>query len=111
MPTSLGFTQHRDAFELGYRFLKDFQALGGKFRRHVGNPGDIATRPIEACHQTGFHRVGRADHDDRNRRGVVSDGTGRHLAEGHDHVGRARHQLLGQLGHPVNLLLCRAALD
>jgi hypothetical protein len=72
---------------------------------------DIAARPIEARHQTGLHGVGRADHYDRNRRGVVFGGPRRHLTEGHDHVDPARHQFLGQRGQPVHLPLRRTTLN
>ena len=62
--------------------MQELEPLCGKLHAEIGNAGDIATGPVEACDEAGLHRVaGGAKHDRDRRRCVLGCKCRRH-AEG-----------------------------
>ena len=58
-----------DALHRGDRLTQELQPLGAEVGTKHGIAGDVAARAGEARHQAGAHRIGDADHHDRDRRG------------------------------------------
>jgi hypothetical protein len=109
-PQIRGVPKHGDPLQLGRRILEQFETLGGKFGRHVGNPGDVAARPVKAGNQTRPDRIAGVEDDDRNRAGAFFRRGGDRIAECDNHIDlgcdQLRHQSWQTVGMPV-----RAALD
>src|SRR5262245_65244742 len=62
--------------------MQEPEPLCGKLHAEIGNAGDVATGPVEACDEASLHRVaGGAKHDRDRRRCVLGYKCRRH-AEG-----------------------------
>src|SRR5262249_22644276 len=83
-----------------------------QFGCHVVDAGDIATRPAEACHDTGFHRIGAGGKDDGNGGSRFFRSKGSYCADRCDnHSYLTLHQISGQFLKPAILTVRPTEFD
>ena len=102
--------QSNQATRRGQHLPGQFDAFACHFGAHVGNSGDIATRPGEARDQSGFDRISGHRHDNRNVARRLLRRPRCRREPGHDHIDFEPHQLRRQIGQPACLAFIRAEL-
>ena len=103
--------QSNQATRRGQHLPGQFDAFACHFGAHVGNSGDIATRPGEARDQSGFDRISGHRHDNRNVARRLLRRPRCRREPGHDHIDFEAHQLRRQFGKAVRLSVIRPELE
>ena len=88
--------QKGDARRLGYDRVQEFQGFRSHVEAQVSHTGDVAAGARKTRHKPGSHRIGNANHDNRNRLRGLLGGAGSGSRPGDYDVGFQRDQFGGQ---------------
>src|SRR6516165_7881038 len=104
--------EHTNHAGLRHHLAQEFQLLGLQVGAvEEGNAGDIASGPVESCHEANLHRVVAGREHDGNRRSCRLGGVRCRFAAGYDYSALTANEIGRQRRQSPLSILCPAVFN